>query len=57
VSFDHAASAGFRLLGKHQQLKCEGCHVNNLTDALRDQLQAMGYVVQDTPDGTRIRRA
>jgi hypothetical protein len=34
VSFDHAASAGFRLLGKHQQLKCEGCHVNNLTDAL-----------------------
>ncbi len=27
------------------------------SDALRDQLQAMGYVVQDTPDGTRIRRA
>jgi cysteinyl-tRNA synthetase len=25
------------------------------SDALRDQLQAMGYVVQDTPDGTRIR--
>jgi cysteinyl-tRNA synthetase len=26
------------------------------SDALRDQLQSMGYVVQDTPDGTRIRR-
>ena len=26
-------------------------------DSLRDRLQSMGYVVQDTPDGTRIRRA
>ena len=26
-------------------------------DGLRDRLQSMGYVVQDTPDGTRIRRA
>jgi cysteinyl-tRNA synthetase len=27
------------------------------SDALRDRLQSMGYVVQDTPDGTRIRPA
>jgi cysteinyl-tRNA synthetase len=26
-------------------------------DALRDELQALGYVVQDTPEGTRIRPA
>jgi len=27
------------------------------SDALRDQLQAMGFVVQDTPDGTAVRPA
>jgi cysteinyl-tRNA synthetase len=27
------------------------------SDALRDQLQAAGYVVEDTPDGTRLRPA
>ena len=34
VSFDHATAAGFRLAGKHQQLKCEGCHTKNLSVAL-----------------------
>jgi cysteinyl-tRNA synthetase len=27
------------------------------SDELRDELQAMGYVVQDTPGGTEIRKA
>jgi hypothetical protein len=34
VKFDHATSAGFRLAGKHLELKCEGCHTKNLQVAL-----------------------
>lgn len=34
ADFDHAAAAGFRLAGKHRELKCEGCHTKNLSAAL-----------------------
>jgi general secretion pathway protein L len=38
-----------------QSLTVQGLQINTLTATQRQQLQAMGYVLQDTADGLRMR--
>lgn len=52
ISFDHDKDTDFKLLGKHQEVKCDVCHVGNKYEDTPKNCYACHYV-NDIHDGSQ----